>query len=112
MAGRRAFDEILDGRPGAELVERRRAQLADEPPQVLDLVLDLRDGVVDRGAKSLRVLPAARRRQEHAQRAEALQRLVMQLPRPAAALALSRLERVAQALLLDRARSGDGGRRA
>ena len=50
--------------------------------------------------------------EQHPQAAEPLQRVVVQLARPAPALGLRRLHRVAQALLLDRARRRHRGRGA
>ena len=59
------------------------------------------------------VLDAPQRRgEDHPQPAEPLQRLVVQLARPAPALGLGRLERVAQPLVLHGLRERDGGRGA
>ncbi len=61
----------------------------------------------------LGLLDAAQRGgQDHAQAAEALQRLVVQLARPAAALGLGRVERMAQAVVLHGLRERDGRRPA
>ena len=62
-------------------------------------------------AHGVGVVEARRARQEHLQAAERLQRLVVQLARPAVALGLGRRQRAAPAVGLDRLGRGHGRRR-
>ena len=83
-----------------ELVERGRAQLGDQRAQRRDLAVELGDGVAEQLVDRRRVvLGAPGGRQPEAQRGERLQRLVVQLARPAAALLLGRGEALARCSL-------------
>ena len=110
LDGREALPEALDRRRQPDLVQRRRSQLGDQRPQALDLGADVVDRLACRLPQGLRVAPAQRRGEQHLKRPERLQRLVVQLARPAAALLLGRRDRVPQAVLGDRA-GGRHGRR-
>ena len=73
------------------------------------------DHVLDRGLDrraQLLLAAAQRRREPDAQAGEALERLVVQLARPAPALLLGGLDALPQPLLLDRLAGGDRGRGA
>ena len=74
----------LDRGAQAELVERGGTQLGDDRAQVLDLPLDVADGLAIAAWSALGVALAQRRGKQQPQAAETLQRLVVQLPRPAA----------------------------
>ena len=93
--------ECLDRGGRAELVERRGAQLADQPAEPGDLLVDPADGLVDGGPQALGIAAAAGGGEQHVQRAERLQRVVVQCVRPAPPLRLGRLHGVAHALLLE-----------
>ena len=97
-----ALQQRLERRSQSQLVKRRRPQVGDDGVQVLDLLLDLPNRLIDDERGLLGVAAAARRGQQQAQRAKTLQRLVVQLARPAGALALSRLHAIAQPLDLHR----------
>ena len=103
--------EALDRRGDAVLVERRRPQLDDQRAQVGDLLHDVLDRGLDRRAQLL-LAAAQRRREPDAQRGQALQRLVVQLARPAPALLLGGLDALAQPLRLDRLAGRHRGGRA
>ena len=112
LDGREPPAEALDRRGQPDLVQRRRAQLGDQRPQALDLGPDVFDRLAHRLLERHPVAPAQCRGEQHLQRPERLQRLVVQLARPAAALLLGRGDRVAQAVLGDRAGGSHGGRGA
>ena len=92
-----------------ELVERGRAQLGDDRAQVLDLAGRCVDRVAHRSLRRAPDLAAQRRGQQYAQAAESLQRLVVQLARPAAALGVGGRQRAAQAVGLHALRHRHGG---
>ena len=98
--------------PAPVLVQRGRAQLDDQRAQAGDLLGQVLDG----GLRPPRAAPprcrAGAAESTDAQAGEALQRLVVQLARPAPALLLGGLDALAQPLLLDRLAGRHGGRRA
>src|SRR4029077_13651242 len=99
----RAPGERLQGGRQAEVVEGRRAKLGDQMAQAVDLVAEaLQDGI-DRLLQRLLIVDVAGVRESQAQRPHALDALVVDLPRPARALALARLHAVTQPLDLNRA---------
>src|SRR4051795_10785277 len=69
-----------------ELVGLRRPQLRDQVAQTLDLVPDVLERRPHRGFPSLGVWLAQRRGQQDLKPAESLQRLVVELARPAPTL--------------------------
>ena len=108
-----AFEQRLERRAQPEFVERRRAQIADDGVQVLDLLLDLIDRLIDRGVglRGVGAPPGGGEQQAHS--AEALQRLVVKLARPAAPLGVRGGHRAAQPIGLHAACQGErvGGAR-
>ena len=93
-------------------VQRGRAELGDQTPELHDLVVDLLDGGLAGRLESLRRLFAQRGREPHPQDRQRLQGLVVQLAGPAAPLLLRRVDRVLQPLLGHRSRRRHPGRRA
>ena len=85
-----------------EVVQGSRAELGDQVAQSVDLMPESLEGGVDGGPEGARILVVAGVGQLQAQGADALDALVVDLPRPACALVLSRLHAVAQAFDLDR----------
>ena len=112
VCARDALDERLDRRSGAELVQRRRAQVADQRAEVRDARRDHVDGLVHRRVEPRRLVAAARAGQQHLEPRELLQRLVVQLARPAPALLLGGLHAAPQRLVRRGLRRRDGRRRA
>src|SRR5580692_6431194 len=92
----RAARERLQGSCQPEVVQRRRAQLGDQMAQAVDLSAQALEYRIHRFAQSLPVVEVARVRQLQAQRADPLDALVVDLPRPAGALVLARLHAEAQ----------------
>jgi hypothetical protein len=109
--GLEAVGQAADRGLDAEVVQRRRAQLRDERPQVPDVLLELGHRRVDGGGQVLRA-PAPRVGEPQPEPAERLQRLVVQLAGPAPALLLRGGQALAQAVLRDGPGHRDGRRRA
>ncbi len=107
-----AIEQRLDRDFQPELVQRRGTQLGDDRPQVLDLTLDVLDRIAHRLLMQVGLSPAQCRGEQHSQTGQALQRLVVQLPRPAPALGLGGGERAAQPVGLDALGERHSGRRA
>ena len=91
-----ASGESLQGRLEPKVVERRRAQLGDQVAQAVDLVAETLENVRDDVLERLGIVNVARVGQSQAQRADALDAFVVDLPRPAGALALAGLHPEAQ----------------
>ena len=96
----------LQRRLEPEVVERRRPELGDQVAQTVDLVPEALQHSVHGPAQRLPVVDVTRVGELQAQRADPLDALVVDLTRPAGALALARLHAVAQAFDLDRALGG------
>ena len=101
----RAIDQRAQRGRGAKLVQRRGAQLGDQATQRIDAQLHVLDRLLEDPVDLLALLGPARAGEHGFQAGEVLQGLVVQLARPAAALALGRLQASAQALDGDVARS-------
>ncbi len=103
-----ASRERLQGGGETEVVQRCGPELGDEVAQAVDLLAEPLEHGVHGAAEGLAGrssigIEVARVGELQAQRAESLHGLVVDLPRPARALALTRLHAVAQPLDLDRA---------
>ena len=69
-----------------ELVQRRWPEIGDQRPQVSNAGLEMFDRVTHRGLQPVVVTTPKGTREQDPQRGQLLQRLVVQLTRPAAAL--------------------------
>ncbi len=96
-----AARECFQCRHEPEVVQRGGAKLGDQVAQPVDLLAQALEHSVDGGAQSRLVAEITRVGELQAQRSESLHRFVVDLPRPACALALARLHTKAQPLDLD-----------
>ena len=97
----RALEEAPQCRLEADVVERRRSQLGDQALKLGDLGLELADRLFGRVSERLGAVLLEGRREDHLKRAEPLERLVMKLAGPAAALLVGGRDAHPQLLLLD-----------
>src|SRR5207244_9150540 len=87
----RAPRQSLQGRLQAQVVERRGPQLGDQVAQPIDLMPQSLERDLDRLLELVRILAVARVCELQPKRAHALDALVVDLARPARALALAAL---------------------